>query len=478
MRDAVSTLLAGSIAAHVLVYAARPVLTRVFTPEEFGILALFLAIASVLAIGASGKYEDAIMLAGDDREADQLLGVSLFLASLVSVGSLVVLMFTGEQVASLLDAPAIGPLAPWIAFAVFTISLLRILEMWLTRRRDFRGVARRRFLQSAVSAPGQIILGLAGAGVAGLVGGLIAGYVVAGASLVAGVAFHTRSREMPFSFDLPGVPAIMQRFRRFPAFSMPSAFVSALSVQLPAILLIYYFDPGVAGQFALAYGVLIGPAAMVGNAVAQAFFPEASRLRHDHRLAELVRQVGRRTAMAGLFPALAIMASGPALVAFVFGTEWREAGEFARYLAPWIFLNLIGSPLTRLFDVFERQNVELAIKVVAGAARAAALVAGGLLGDVHLAVFLFAIVSAIAWLVEIGLSVRLSGARFSALFSLRARDLAVTVVPVAIMVPGLIVGGDTAEVIGVAAASIVFAGLLLRTRGDAQGGKSQRTPVS
>jgi hypothetical protein len=108
----------------------------------------------------------------------------------------------------------------------------------------------------------------------------------------------------------------------------------------------------------------------------------------------------------------------------------------------------------------------------------AALVVGGLLGDAHLAVLLFAGVSTIAWLVEIGLSVRLSGARLSALFSLRARDLVVTVLPVAIMVPGLIVGGETAELIGVAAASVVFAGLLLRVRGDGQGGEPQRTSVS
>jgi hypothetical protein len=49
---------------------------------------------------------------------------------------------------------------------------------------------------------------------------------------------------------------------------------------------------------------------------------------------------------------------------------------------------------------------------------------------------------------------------------------------VAIMVPGLIVGGETAELIGVAAASVVFAGLLLRVRGDGQGGEPQRTSVS
>ena len=58
----VLTLLTGSTIAQAIPIAVSPILTRLYTPEDFGILALFLAIVSFIAIVFTGQYESAIIL--------------------------------------------------------------------------------------------------------------------------------------------------------------------------------------------------------------------------------------------------------------------------------------------------------------------------------------------------------------------------------------------------------------------------------
>ena len=75
------------------------------------------------------------------------------------------------------------------------------------------------------------------------------------------------------------------------------------------------------------------------------------------------------------FPVSAVALLGPDLFGAVFGEPWRPAGDVVRVLAPWLWLASVAPPLTRAFDVTERQTAELA----SGAATAL-LIGAGLAG--------------------------------------------------------------------------------------------------
>jgi O-antigen/teichoic acid export membrane protein len=44
------------------------------------------------------------------------------------------------------------------------------------------------------------------------------------------------------------------------------------------------------------------------------------------------------------------------LFAFVFGEEWRESGEIAKYLIPWFYVNLLVSPISHLPVLLNKQK--------------------------------------------------------------------------------------------------------------------------
>ncbi|HAR97006.1 MAG TPA: hypothetical protein DCR97_13765 [Deltaproteobacteria bacterium] len=84
-----AVLMGGTTIAMVAPIIAFPLLTRLYTPHQFGV---FVSIVSVLSVPVTGNYDSAIMLPKKDREALNLVGVCLIFSLIVSaalfVGSL------------------------------------------------------------------------------------------------------------------------------------------------------------------------------------------------------------------------------------------------------------------------------------------------------------------------------------------------------------------------------------------------------
>ena len=73
----VLTVASGSAAAQLLLSLALPVLARLYTPAEYGVLAVYSAILTVLVVVASLRYESAIRLPREESSAGSLLVLTL-----------------------------------------------------------------------------------------------------------------------------------------------------------------------------------------------------------------------------------------------------------------------------------------------------------------------------------------------------------------------------------------------------------------
>jgi O-antigen/teichoic acid export membrane protein len=388
----VLTLVTGTVVAQGLAYLARPVLTRLFTPEAFGLLGFYLALVAVLSTAATGKYEDAIPLPADEREAAGVWTLALGLSFGLALLTLAVVPLR-EPLAALLNRPEVAPVLWLVPLGVWATAWGRASEVWLTRADRFRPVSEAKVVQNAVMVPAQLGAGAVAASAPFLVGGHLAGRVAGTAALLANTLRDTRPR-------LRDLGRLARQYRRFPLFSMPSGFLNTLSTQLPAFLLLAFFPPDVLGLYVLAFGTLAVPMQLIGSAVGQVFFVRAAEANRLDALGPLTQTVFARLSAFGLFPLAALGLAAPAAFSVVFGAEWREAGVYAQLLAPWLYFAFVSAPLSTLFDVLERQPWELGYNVALVTARVAALAVGGWLGDATLTVALFGAVSALGWLLH------------------------------------------------------------------------------
>jgi lipopolysaccharide exporter len=405
-RGPVVTLLSGSAVALSVSYFAQPVLTRLYTPQAFGLADYFIGVMTVLITVASFRYEDALMTPESRQEAADVWWLCLLLTVVVS-GVLLAAGFFRHQIAAVVGSELFAPFVWLIGPALLIMRVSRLGDLWLARERRFRvvsaGDAANKLSMTAIR------LGTSPHAAGGLIGGFVAGHLV---SAVTYTTTILRRRLLPAPSGAAAFRRTAQRYRRYPAFSMPSALLNAIVARLPILLLPVFFTFDVVGQFGRAFIVLAVPLGVVGGAVAQVFFVASAEARRESRLSLLTSDVHARLVFLGLFPTATLMIAGPDLFAFVLGEPWRDAGIYVRLIGPWLYLGGIAAPLTRIFDVLEKQRADLVTSGFMFALLLIAMIYGGRQNDVLLTLGLIGIAGVVARLAQIGVALRLADVSF------------------------------------------------------------------
>jgi lipopolysaccharide exporter len=421
----VLTLASGTAVSQLILALSTPVLTRLYSPADYGTLAVYAATVTVLLVVASLRYELAIPLPEDDTLAGSLLGLTLLIVAGMTAGLILLVWLAGERFIAAVRVPALRPYLWLVPLGFAGAGLYQALSYWAIRRRAFGRVARTKLTQGFGQVTTQLACGFAGLGAPGLLVGDVVGRVAGGGGL--GLA---ALRDRPFAGMTRGtMAAAAARYRRFPLITTWSGLLNVGSLQLPSILFAAFFGAAAAGLYALSYKMLVLPTMLLGQSVAQVFLSRAAIAARDP--AEL-RRLTERTALllfgVGL-PLFAVVAlGGPDIFGTVMGRRWEQAGRYAQVLAPWFVLWLVSSPLSGLLNVREWQGWALAFSAGEFALRLGSLLVGWRTGSPMLAVVLLAASGVIVSLASI---VRFMHAAHSSILRLAGpagRLMALTVV--------------------------------------------------
>lgn len=401
----VSVLVSGTVMAQAVTVLAAPLLTRLYSPHAFGLLGIFIALLMLLTVVMSLRYEQAIPLPEDDREAGALLLLSLGLSLLMAVLVAVPLLWFGEDLARLLNAPELATYFYLVPLGGLLAGGYNILQSWAVRTREFGALAATRLSQSLTCAAIQ-----AGASMLGP-GALLIGQTAGGGMGLGSLGWRTVRPRLGLlaSIRRKDIAAVARRYRRFPMVASWAALFNTIGSQLPPLLFAALFDPIVAGMYSLANRVLSMPMLVLGKSVANVFLSGAAQAWRDGRFGTRVAEVHGRLAQIGMPPALTLALAGPQLFAWIFGEEWREAGVIAQWLSPWLYLVFVTSPLSAAFDVLGRQVAGLNFQLLLLGMRASAIAYGAWQKDATLAIVLFALASAVCWSVQLLWILRESG---------------------------------------------------------------------
>ncbi len=388
----VSVLVGGTVGAQALMVLASPLLTRLYTPEDFGLLAVYASILSLFTVIASLRYELAIPLPEKDSEAAHVAVLSLFIVGFITTISALIILICGDYVAQLINAPDMANYLWLIPVGVFAIGCYQVFNYWAIRTKSFGNIAKTKISQSLATLAVQL---------SGFKLGVLA--LMLGQTGGQGVGVVTLARPALKSTHFKGwqwtdLKKVATRYRNFPIFSTWGGFLNTASVQLPPLLFAIFFSAGVAGLYALAHRVLAMPMGVVGSAVGNVFFANAAEAYREDKLAPLFESVYTKLVSIIMPVMLVLLIDAPNLFAFVFGENWREAGELARWMAPWLAVVFIASPLSTMFTILEKQKQGMYFQGLVLFVRVVAIAVGVYYESMILAIMLFSLFSVVCWL--------------------------------------------------------------------------------
>lgn len=332
-------LAGGTGAGQIILVAVSPILTRLYSPSDFGSLAIFVSLVGLVIVISAGGYHFAIMLPDKPDDATVVTGLSLVIVALTSVVTAVVaLVFLVLGVFE-------DSLGAWILLwplAVLFGGAAQVLSAYAIRYGKYGVVAGANLLKALVTASVQIVLGLLGFVAGGLIAGHFLGMSSANVKLARPAVVDLR-RIRPSWQDMR---AAAREYDQFPKHTLPSNLVNVGFLSGTPLVVGWLFGTVTLGFWSLANSFIYMPSVLVSQAVGQVYYRKAVALRHS--AAEAVRLFDRTVALLaiGSFVPFAVMAlAAPYLFAFLFGEEWRVAGEYAQVMMPAVWLRFVVAPV-------------------------------------------------------------------------------------------------------------------------------------
>ena len=384
-------LLGGSAIAQLIGIAASPILSRLYSPEDFGVVGSVMAVVAVLSVLSSLKYETAVVLEKNEERADAVQALCFWILIVTTI------LFS----AAILSMPwwknwdyVDNSVAKWVKWGIPIIALTglyNILRYRLNRLREYTVLTRSLVSRRLSLVVTQVALGYCGAQALGLVLGNLVGCIVA-----VSVICLSCSKSLKWSrSSAQELKDVAKQHYRFPLYSAPQDLLSSLAQQAPIYLLGYFYGVDVVGWYWFCGRLLAMPAQLFGTAVQEIFYRESSEHNDDvKRVRQLYLKFLAGLSAVIILPALVVFFIGPDLFVFAFGEEWRIAGEYSRWIMLWQAVEFLSPPAVSLFSVYSRQKTLMVIEVIFSLLRVSALIIGGCFASDVNTVMMYSIVGA------------------------------------------------------------------------------------
>lgn len=404
----VLTLFSGTAIAQIIGIALVPVLTRLFTPEEFGVFYIFVTTASILSIITTGGYEKSFVLPKPDQEAKQLLLFSLMLSAGVTALSLIISLFLHQWGNVFFQTERSRLILCLIPVYSFLFGIYRILQNWSIRGKKYNWVSTSNIIRSGSLSGLQTGFGLFNTGSFGLVLGSCL------SQLIPSWFLFRKDKKALESITLNTVKEAYlkgREYKSFPVFKMPSDLLNEVSIQLPVYFLKTVFSNAIVGIYSLPQKIMSQPSRFIGQAVGEVYYRRASELNAQNKdLSEMTFNTFRTLFLIGIVPFTIIMFWGQDIFSFVFGKEWELSGRIAAYLSPWLLFVFAGSPVSFIFLIKQKLRLSFYLNLFLLFIRSVSLIIGSLIiKDLETTIILFAGSSFVYWVYISIFSLHLSG---------------------------------------------------------------------
>ena len=338
----------GAVIAQVIPVAITPILTRLYTPEAFGLFGIFIALVSSISPCVTGRYEVAMVLPKWNNMAIELFAVSVWVGLAVSILCFLFFLLFQESLLHLLKAP---DLEGWLLLApvvLLAIGLFNLGSYFANRHKQYGSMARSRIIKSTAVITLNVILGVAGAGFLGLLIGNLVGWVVAFVYLVYRQRFVLARVRMKWS---KRKVSLARRYAEYPIYNASTALLNGITRALPIFFITSNFSVAIAGYYALVVQVMNAPLALIFSAVSQVNLKKVVDSANDGKRVDLhVYKVALALTLLSLPPTVVLVFWGPELFSFVFGKDWLEAGRYAQILALAVAIQFVASTLSSTID--------------------------------------------------------------------------------------------------------------------------------
>lgn len=384
----VLTLMSGTAIAQVITLIISPILTRYYTPEEFGELAFFTTSVAILAIVSSLRLEHSIMLPKSNDEAIKIYRITVLFSGIVNLCVFFSLFLFGNKINSILFKSDTIWWMYFIPLAAFLNNYYQSCFFIANRYKEYKILSFSKVVQSFSAAVTNILSGVMNIS-AGLILGNIIGWLFS--SNIVGRILMRRNNEGN-SINWYEVKSVFSRYRDFPLVSTPHALMNTISSSFPIFSLGYFFSSTITGYYSLGLRIIQLPLGVISSSIQSVLYEKVVNLYNaNSKITPFLKKYLLLTFSISIIPYLIFVIAAPNLFAVIFGESWRQAGDYIVILSPWLYIVFLTSPLSFLPALTQMQGGAFKLEIINTVLKIIGLIVGGFFHSVILSLLLFSL---------------------------------------------------------------------------------------
>ena len=346
---AVSTLFKGSAVAHIITLCCLPILSRLYSQEQFGELAVVISCSAVLSIILPLRLDLSIYNTQKISEEVYAWVSALIVSSVNLTLSYVILYLFSADIARYLNITV--ELLYFVPILSYLLVLFNINSNLAISQESFTAVKNAKIIRGVVLNSCQMSLFLFPLGlVIGEVVGRTAGISKLYLAFKHSVLKHYRDTNVKQQLLIHS---------RFIKFSILGGLANSLSIQLPSIFFASQFGLKVAGLYLLTNRIAAIPIALVGQSMQQVFSSKFKKLTHPKEKLNLINRVIFISLIVSSLLFLAVWVSAPYVIPFILGSQWGRVSEFLILLLPMLVAQLGIFPITNVLNILNKQKFSM-----------------------------------------------------------------------------------------------------------------------
>lgn len=358
----ITLVASGTLFAQIINFVVTPIITRLYTTENYGILSIYTSTITIAVIIATLMYQKSLPIIFAESDAKRMVHICLKILCISTLVIFALCFFLNTETFSFLGIRELYSFRFAIPVAVFIVGCYEILLQWVYRKRDYKLIPKTRVIQALSSGGIKVLGGLINAAPIWLIVGTMASQ---GAGVLTFFRRYKKDVEQTNIDDgeFKSDGALIKRYYRFPVFSLPADFVNTFCNQLPVLIIAGIYDATHSGYYGLANSIINIPVSLVVTSIARVLYAETAKMGKDkpRALYSLCKKMVRIVALVMIVPCIVLISFGPTLFSLFFGKNWYEAGVYARLMTGMIFSYSLVIPVGRILEIFEKQSYEFVI---------------------------------------------------------------------------------------------------------------------
>ena len=339
-------LMTGTVSVQLMNFLLTPIITRLYSPQAFGAMGLFLSIMGIVVAVAALSYPTAIVIGKSELETKLL--VSLCLKLMILIGTMSILI---SWLVSFIRSENTIVFTLFLSIAIFPAVMTSIYTQLMIRRKKFKNLATITFIAALVVAILKISLGSLFPSQESLLISATIGFLITSMSMH--ILLHSHKNPLRTPFFNRVEKNLLIKYRRFPTYRMPQALNAALFQVVPISLLTYFFGIAEAGFYSLTRSVMMVPVSVIGKAVFDVSYPKISQ---DYSVRPLFKFLISSTLLliaVSTIPLFVLTMWGEELFILIFGQEWAKSGTYASCMSVWFLFSVANRTCLAAIPVME-----------------------------------------------------------------------------------------------------------------------------